>query len=99
MCLPAASFSRDLNSVLVRVTNALRQGGALYVSFKYGDAERFENGRFFNDMNERLLKSHLADHPRLEFVKLWITDDVRSEHRGSQPWLNAILRRRNEEGA
>jgi hypothetical protein len=27
----------------------------LYVSFKYGDAERLEHGRFFNDMNEALL--------------------------------------------
>ena len=88
---------RDLDAVLVRLTRALKPQGVLYLSFKYGDAERFEQGRFFNDLNETLLKSLLADHPRLEIVKLWITDDVRNERRGSQQWLNALVRRRETE--
>jgi SAM-dependent methyltransferase len=81
---------RDLSSVLARFTKALKQGGALYVSFKHGDAERVEHGRFFNDLNETLLRSLLADHPGLELLDLWITDDVRKERRRSQQWLNAI---------
>jgi len=56
----------------------------LYLSFKYGDAKRFEQGRFFNNLDETLLKSLLADHHRLEIVKLWVTDDVRNERRGRQ---------------
>jgi hypothetical protein len=69
----------------------------LYLSFKYGDAERFEHGRFFNDLNEPLLKPILKNHPRLELVKLWITDDVRKERRGNQQWLNALVRRHKAE--
>ena len=88
---------RDLDAVFVRLTRALKSQGVLYLSFKYGDTERFEQGRFFNDLNETLLKSLLADHPRLEIVKLWITDDVRNDRRGSQQWLNALVRRRETE--
>jgi hypothetical protein len=84
---------RDLGSVLGRLSKALKPEGVIYLSFKYGDTERFERGRFFNDMNEPLLKSLLADQPCLELVKLWITDDVRNERRGNQKWLNSIQRR------
>jgi SAM-dependent methyltransferase len=82
---------RDLDAVLIRLTKALKAKGVLYLSFKLGDAERFEHGRFFNDLDEPLLKSFVADQPRLELVKLWVTNDVRNDRRGGQQWLNAIL--------
>jgi hypothetical protein len=84
----------DLGPVLGRFTNALKPNGVLYLSFKYGDAERFERGRFFNDLNEALLKSLLADRPQLHLLNLWVSDDVRSERRGYQRWLNALIRAR-----
>src|SRR5215475_7717606 len=56
---------RDLGAAFDRLTRALKHGGVLYVSFKYGDAERFEHGRFFNDMNEALLHSYLTNQPQL----------------------------------
>lgn len=88
---------RDLDAVLVRLTRALRLNAVLYMSFKYGESERLEHGRFFNDLNEPLMKLVLADHPCLELVKLSITDDVRNERQGSQQWLNALVRRRETE--
>lgn len=84
---------RDLAAVLGRLTTALKINGVLYLSFKYGDAERFGHGRFFNDLTEILLRSFLADLADLKILKLWITDDMRNERRGTQKWLNAILRR------
>jgi SAM-dependent methyltransferase len=97
-CASLLHVSRgDLDAVLIRLTKALKATGVLYLSFKLGDAERFEHGRFFNDLNEPLLRSLLADHPCLETVKLWITDDVRNERRGGQQWLNALVRRRETE--
>lgn len=44
---------QDLQEILDRLTKALKPGGVLYLSFKHGDAERVENGRFFNDLNDR----------------------------------------------
>ena len=84
---------QDLNGVLARLTKALKPGGVLYLSFKHGDAERIENGRFFNDLDEPLLTKVLGNHPQLELVRVWNTEDVRNNRRGRQPWLNAIVRR------
>jgi SAM-dependent methyltransferase len=84
---------QDVNSVLDRLAKALKRDGVLYLSFKYGDAERLEGERFFNDMNEVLLENVLATQSELEFVRLWVTADLRNDRRGSQRWLNAILRR------
>jgi SAM-dependent methyltransferase len=84
---------QDLTSTLDRLARALQHGGVIYLSFKYGDAERSEGGRFFNDMNETIFRTVLTTQPALESVRLWITDDVRNDRRVSQRWLNAILRR------
>ncbi len=84
---------RDLNPILTRLTKALKPNAVLYLSFKYGDCERIEAGRFFNDLNEMLLRTSLANHPQLELVRVWTTDDVRTDRRGRQSWLNAIVRR------
>uniref|UniRef100_Q01TQ4 Methyltransferase type 11 n=1 Tax=Solibacter usitatus (strain Ellin6076) TaxID=234267 RepID=Q01TQ4_SOLUE len=88
---------QDLDAVLARLTKALRPGGVFYLSFKYGDAERIESGRFFNDMNETLLEAVLANHSQLKVVRVWTTEDVRNERRGGQRWLNTIVRRSHEE--
>jgi hypothetical protein len=45
---------RHLHSALDKLANSLKRKGVLYVSFKYGDLERLEGERFFNDMNEVL---------------------------------------------
>ncbi|MGJ5813680.1 class I SAM-dependent methyltransferase [Paludibaculum fermentans] len=84
----------DLASALAGLTGALKPLGVLYMSFKHGATERLENGRFFNDMDEPLLVTLIANQPELEPVRLWITEDVRNERRGSQQWINAIVRRR-----
>jgi hypothetical protein len=84
---------RDLNAVLARLSRALKPKGVVYVSFKYGDAERMEGDRFFNDLNETTLGSILNVHPELELVRVWITEDLRNYARGQQRVLNAIVRR------
>ena len=40
----------DLKIVLKKVYDSLKFNGIMYASFKYGNDERFEDGRFFNDM-------------------------------------------------
>ena len=88
---------QDLGAVVVRLATALRSDGILYLSFKHGNDERTENGRYFNDLDEVALRSLLATDPRLEIMKMWISDDVRNERRGNQQWLNALARRRDRD--
>jgi SAM-dependent methyltransferase len=84
---------QDLSSVLARFSRALKPNGVAYLSFKYGDSERMEGERFFDDLNETMLGNFLRGHPELEVVRVWITNDLRNYGRGRQQVLNALVRR------
>ena len=81
----------DLPGALFRLAHALKPGGVLYVSFKYGDGERFVHGRDFTDMNEALLTALIAQ-AGLVLTDMWTSTDVRPERAGER-WLSAIARR------
>ena len=66
---------------------------------KYGDVERVEDGRLFNDMIETRFGDALAKHPVLELSSSWVSEDARNDQRGRQRWLNAIVRRVERGGA
>ena len=70
---------RDLHSVFTRFSRALKPNGIIYLSFKYGDTERMEEERFFNDMNGATLGLFLRGHPELKLVHLWISKDLLCE--------------------
>jgi Methyltransferase domain len=84
---------RELGSVLAQLARALKPNGVLYMSFKYGDGERVEDGRLFNDMDEARLRDALLNHPLLELSASWVSEDLRNDRGGRQPWLNSIVRR------
>lgn len=82
----------DLPDILARMTNALRSGGIVYVSFKYGaEVAREQGGRLFTDMTEAGLEGLLRKTPFLALVEMWRTHDVRAER--NEEWLNIILRK------
>ena len=80
---------RDMPKVLQKVSAALKPGGVLYASFKYGTEERVCNGRFFNDYTEKDLETLLTADHHLMLQEYWITEDVRPECVG-QRWLNFV---------
>ncbi|MDB2373150.1 class I SAM-dependent methyltransferase [Psychrosphaera haliotis] len=82
----------NLKSSIKNLEMHLVDGGVMYVSFKYGDGERTQNGRAFTDMNEASLQQLLHQLPTLEINELWITGDNRPG-RESEKWLNAILKK------
>jgi SAM-dependent methyltransferase len=84
---------REMDDVLFRLGRALRVGGVLYMSFKWGDGERVRQGRLFNDYTEDAFQPLLAGHELLTFLRAWRTDDVRPEKRGEK-WLNLLAGRR-----
>lgn len=84
---------RDLSGIFVRMCNALKTGGILYCSFKYGDFEGERNGRYFSDMTVGSINTILSRIPQLHTEATWITGDVR-QGREEEQWLNLILRKR-----
>jgi SAM-dependent methyltransferase len=82
----------DMPNVLAKVSAALKPGGVLYASFKYGNEERVSNGRFFNDYTENDLDELLTPENQLSLLEYWITEDVRPDRVGER-WLNFIAKK------
>ena len=79
----------ELTGIFAKIARALRPGGYLYASFKYGDFEGERNGRYFTDLDEERLAAVLEPVAGLEIVETFVTGDVR-DGRGGEMWLNVI---------
>lgn len=83
----------ELEGVIRKMSDALKDKGIIYTSFKYGTFAGERNGRYFTDMTEETFAEFLGRINSLEIEEQWITLDVRPE-RGEEKWLNLILRKR-----
>lgn len=83
----------ELTGIFRKVARALRPGGYLYASFKYGDFEGERNGRYFTDLDEERLAAVMQPVAGLTIVETFVTGDVR-DGRGGEKWLNVIGERR-----
>jgi SAM-dependent methyltransferase len=83
--VPAASFT----DVASRLVDALRPGGAWYMSFKLGEGERLAEGRLFVDHTDGTLRSALSGLP-VEVIETWQSTDLRQGRQGER-WLNTVL--------
>ena len=78
--------------VVPKMVRAVKEGGALYVSFKYGEFEGERHGRHFTDFTEESFREFLKGIDGVEIVDLWVAGDVRPGREDEQ-WLNVILRK------
>ena len=74
------------------LSDALKENGVIYTSFKYGDFEGERNGRYFTDLTEDSFTDLLRKVLNLSIEKFWITGDVR-DGRGDERWLNVLMRK------
>jgi SAM-dependent methyltransferase len=81
----------ELPDVIQRLCQALKLGGVLYASFKFGSGEREHHGRRFTDLDESGLAELLRQVRGLEAMETWITVDLRPG-REAERWLNTLLR-------
>ena len=82
----------ELRQVILKIADALRIGGIVYTSFKYGDFEGERNGRYFTDFTIESFTEFIEDITSIQIEDYWMTGDARPE-RGEQKWLNLILRK------
>lgn len=83
--------SAELPGVFRRMITALKPGGIIYASFKYGTFEGERNGRRFTDFTEETFAAFLQHFPELTLTDQWQTRDARP-NRSDEKWLNVILR-------
>ncbi len=82
----------ELKDVLLRLHNAIKMGGYLYTSFKYGNFSGIRNGRYFTDLTQESLTEILQSVGGFEIVDIHISTDIR-QGRDEEKWINVILRK------
>ncbi len=80
----------ELPTVMNRMSDALKNGGFWYLSFKYGEGMVTRNGRTFTNMTEHALQSLVANLSGIDVLQTWQTTDNRPS-RKDEYWLNALL--------
>lgn len=81
---------KNLPDVLTRLKRALKAGGILYASFKYGETEKMRGERSFSDFTEEQAKQLFFENG-FEVLEFALTGDVR-EGRADEMWCNIVGR-------
>lgn len=79
--------SNDLPLAFENLYRALKSGGYIYLSMKYGNGSSVENGRFYQYINEESLKT-LCESANLSIIEVYGSNDLLKRNNG---WINAIL--------
>ena len=82
----------ELKNVFGKMIRAVKPGGYIYASFKYGAFEGYRNERYFTDFTEESFREFIRDLPIIVIIEEWVSADVRPD-RGDEKWLNLILQR------
>lgn len=83
---------KGMPKILTLIKYALKEGGILYASYKYGEKERKKNGRFFSDYTEEALKALVHEVGGLQILDLWVTNDARPQ-KANEKWVNVICKK------
>lgn len=84
--------SDRLPEILKKLCEALKPGGVLFMSFKYGEGEYIKDGRHFSDHTEASIRPVISLIPELEEVKSWKSADTRNS--SADFWLSSIVRKK-----
>ena len=80
-----------LYAVISTLLDALKDQGVLYMSFKYGDQDRVQEGRKFTDINEAFTESLLQKFSHVTLIQQWLTQDQRVDR--TDTWLNILWKK------
>lgn len=82
----------ELVDVIPRMIRAVKTGGYLYMSFKYGTFEGYRGERYFTNFTEKSFEEFIEPFSDVTIMEQWISSDVRPG-RGEEKWLNLILQK------
>lgn len=82
----------ELRMVLKKMTDALKENGVIYTSFKHSEFEGERNGRYFTDFTIDTFTAFMQGLDSLEIKDYWLTSDARLG-RSEEKWLNLILQK------
>ena len=80
-----------LPEVLEKMVQALKPNGVIYMSFKYGDSDRYQDGRQFTDLDENQAEALLEQFDNVQHIQQWVTLDQRPDRQ--EKWLNLLWKK------
>lgn len=80
----------EISLIIQKFINITRPNSTWYISFKLGTQEVFLDGRLYNNYDESLIESLLADYSFLRTVKVWQTISFASQQKLVK-WLNVLV--------
>ena len=81
--------NEDLIIVLKKISNALKEKGILYISFKLGIENRIDSGKFYNDMTEEKFLDLCGNIDKLKIIKTWIS----KQYKTNVSFINYIIQK------
>ena len=81
--------SNDLPLAFNNLYKALKNGGYVYLSMKYGNHSSIDNGRFYQYIDEQKLKE-LCKNSNFSIVEIYSSEDLLKRNNG---WINALLKK------
>jgi len=82
----------QLPDALTRISQALKDGGVAYLSFKWGDGDSVDDGgRHFTNFTEDSLTGLLGVLTDFTVIKIWT--ETKPLRDGEQKWVNALVRK------
>ena len=64
---------KNIKDVISRMGRSLKPEGIFYASFKYGDSDRMQDERYYNDMTEEHIRTLFSD---FDILEVWMSDDA-----------------------
>lgn len=86
-----APHSQQVETI-THLSSMLKNKGIFYLSYKLGNGEKENNGRFFCNFDEPSFSEIAQQLKDLHIVEQWITKDQRKD-RGQEQWFNVILKK------
>ena len=82
----------ELPFIIKSLLYTLTDEGVMYLSFKYGEGERLDEGRFFCDMDEARWKTIVTKMPQVIEYDVWLSADKRANCKDA--WFNVMIRKK-----
>ena len=82
----------EIDSIMEKVSDALKPGGFLYLSFQYGEDQEIRGHRFYHDYTEKSAHRMVERQRDLRVLETWVTRDAR-EGRHQKKWVNVIAKK------
>lgn len=86
------SSRRELVEVLGKIHESLKDGGILFMSFKYGDFDGVRNNKYYKYYHTKEIKDIIDEYNGFTMLKINKANDIRPE-RFDEKWIHVIAKK------